>query len=208
MVSFFLCWIFQSKKIKKFHISQAIIKTETLRLTEKNSLIFLDIEWIYQFRFFSFCLLYLSWENIGCSCRIQYRRIRTARHIILPTFSRALKAIYVFLSTHSNSALFAKYWKIGFRIVSAFSFAGASIDKLSCLCCCCCTLYGFRKQKNIEKTYCLFLPVLIFVNNIENCLKQFATVRFYEFKLFETMKIIPFHKIKCAKPWKNLLGIH
>lgn len=160
--------------------------------------------WFIVFEFFS-VFVYCVWvgkiSDVHVVFSIATFVVRTARHIILPTFSRALKAIYIFLSTHSNSALFAKYWKIGFRIVSAFSFAGASIDKLSCLCCCCCcTLYGFRKQKNIEETYCLFLPVLIFVNNIENCLKQFATVRFYEFKLFETMKIIPFHKIKCAKP--------
>lgn len=136
---------------------------------KKNSLIFLNIQWIYQFPFgllclsFFFVFVYCVWvgkiSDVHVVFSIATFVVRTVRHIILPTFSRALKAIYIFLSTHLNSALFAKYWKIGFRIVSAFSFAGASIDKLSCLCCCCCccTLYGFRKQKNIEETYCLFL---------------------------------------------------
>lgn len=59
---------------------------------------------------------------------------------------------------------------------------------------------GSGNKRILKKLTVYFCPVLIFVNNIENCLKQFATVRFYEFKLFETMKIIPFHKIKCAKP--------
>lgn len=89
MVSFFFCWMFQFKQIKKFHISQAIIKTQALRLSEKKFAHFFEHRMNLSISFFPFSFIVFKLGKYRMFSRIQYRRIvvRTARHIILLTFS-------------------------------------------------------------------------------------------------------------------------